>query len=121
MAFDVAGLVDLRHLVGQVAAQAEVAPDRAADLVLAVNELATNSVEHGPGSGSLRLWAGPGRPVVAEISDHGGEMDAPFPGLAQPPPDGARGRGLWLASELCDVLEVWSDPRETVIRVSVSR
>ena len=120
LAFDVAGLATVRHVVGRTAARGGAPADRVADLVLAVNELASNSVEHGPGSGTLRMWADPGRPVVAEVSDHGGEMDAPFPGLAQPPPEGARGRGLWLASELCDVLQVWTDPGATVIRVSLS-
>jgi len=117
--FVATGLADLRHLVERVAARAGLGPDRGADLVLAVNELASNSVEHGPGSGRFRARAGPGRPVVAEITDHGGEMDAPFPGLVLPPPEGARGRGLWLASELCDVLQVWSDADVTVIRVSL--
>jgi hypothetical protein len=37
--------------------------------------------------------------------------------MVPPPPDGARGRGLWLASELCDVLEMWSDDGGTVIRL----
>ncbi|WP_297649384.1 ATP-binding protein [Pseudonocardia sp.] len=126
LSFGAAELVALRHLVGEVAAAAGLAPDRAADLVLAVNELASNSVEHGPGSGVLRIWTDPeeeaGTALVAEVADHGGGlMDMPFPGLALPPPDGTRGRGLWLASELCDVLQVWSDADATVVRVHVSR
>lgn len=48
-------------------------------------------------------------------------MDVPFPGLALPPVEGARGRGLWLVSELCDVLQVWSDDGGTVIRARVGR
>lgn len=118
MTFGASRLATVRHVVADVAGRAGLAPDRVADLVLAVNELASNSVEHGPGSGRFRLWTG--TPVVAEISDDGGEMDAPFPGLAMPPPAGARGRGLWLASELCDVLQVWSDADATVVRVTVS-
>jgi hypothetical protein len=51
------------------------------------------------------------------VSDRGGPLDVPFPGLTLPPPAGARGRGLWLASELSDVLQVWSDDGSTVIRV----
>ncbi len=117
LSFTAGDLVGLRRLVGRVAA--DLTPDRAADLVLAVNELASNSIEHGPGYGRLRLWAGD--PLVAEVSDGGGPLDVPFPGLALPPPEGARGRGLWLASELCDVLQVWSERGATVIRVHMDR
>lgn len=108
-------LAALRHLVAEVATAAPLEADRVADLVLAVNELASNSVEHGPGRGRLRLWARPGW-VSAEVADRG-RMDVPFPGMVAPSPQGERGRGLWLASELTDVLQVWSDQDGTVIRV----
>jgi len=104
----------LRHLVAGIAAAGGLGPDRVADAVLAVNELASNSVEHGPGSGRLRLWTGDG--LVAEVAD-AGRMSQPFPGMVLPPPAGARGRGLWLASELSDVLQVWTGDG-TVIRLS---
>jgi anti-sigma regulatory factor (Ser/Thr protein kinase) len=109
-------LIDLRHLVLRVAETAGLDADRGADLVLAVNELASNSVEHGAGRGRLRMWGGPD--VVAEVADHG-RMSVPFPGMTIPPPDGARGRGLWLATELADTLEMWSEPGNTVIRVQM--
>ncbi len=112
-----AGLTDLRRLVTAVASRAGLAGDRVADVVLAVNELASNSVEHGPGTGRLRLWAGSGE-LVAEISDSG-RMDVPFPGMTLPPPAGARGRGLWIASELCDILQIWSNDTGTIARVSI--
>jgi anti-sigma regulatory factor (Ser/Thr protein kinase) len=107
-------LGELRHLATVVAGHGGLPPERVADLVLAVNELATNSLEHGPGSGWLRLWTDDG--VVAEVAD-AGRLDEPFPGMVRPSPDGPRGRGLWLASELCDVMEVWTD-NGTVIRLS---
>ena len=84
--------------------------------MLAVNELASNSVEHGPGAGVLRLWVDGDSGLVAEITDRGRLTDA-FPGMVRPSTSGPRGRGLWLASELCDVMEVWNDDG-TVIRVS---
>lgn len=115
--FRVADLGAVRRRVAAIAAGAGVAEDRADDLVLAVNELATNSVEHGPGVARLRLWAAPGL-VTAEVADRG-RMNVPFPGLVRPSSTGARGRGLWLASELTDVLQVWSDDAGTIIRVQV--
>ncbi|MGI9002480.1 MAG: ATP-binding protein [Pseudonocardia sp.] len=109
-------LPQLRHLVASLAGASGMRAERVADVVLAVNELASNSVEHGPGSGRLQVWNDTG--FVAEVLDSG-RMEVPFPGMALPPPEGARGRGLWLASELCDVLQAWSDDRETRVRVHV--
>ncbi|ODT98376.1 MAG: hypothetical protein ABS81_28000 [Pseudonocardia sp. SCN 72-86] len=120
--FALDGLSGLRRAVAEVSTDAGLSTERVADFVLAVNEIASNSVEHGPGSGTLRLWqlgSGPGGHVVAEVRD-GGRMHVSFPGLVAPPPSGARGRGLWLASELSDVLQVWSDDTGTVIRVTMS-
>ncbi|MCF7552498.1 ATP-binding protein [Pseudonocardia sp. WMMC193] len=117
LAFTQATLSAVRRLVTQVSPTAGLDPERVADLVLAVNEIATNSAEHGPGAGRLRLWGGAGR-VVAEVYDVG-RMDVAFPGLVAPPPSGERGRGLWLASELSDVLQVWSDAAGTTVRLVV--
>jgi len=108
-------LAALRHLVAEVADQGVTEPDRVADLVLAVNEIGSNSIEHGPGDGRLRLWV-TDEAVVAEIADEG-HANLPFPGMIAPPAGGVRGRGLWLASELCDVLQVWSDGKGTVVRL----
>ena len=115
LAFTADELAALRHLVAEVAGREVTAPDRVADLVLAVNEIGSNSIEHGPGDGRLRLWV-TDEAVVAEIADEG-HADLPFPGMIAPPAGGVRGRGLWLASELCDVLQVWSDGKGTVVRL----
>lgn len=106
----------LRHLTSELAERGGLGPDRTADAVLAVNELASNSVEHGPGAGVLRLWVDGRSGLVAEIADRG-RLTGSFPGMVRPSTSGPRGRGLWLASELCDVMEVWHDDG-TVIRVS---
>jgi len=108
-------LGDLRHLVAEVAARGATAPERIADLVLAVNEIGSNSIEHGPGQGRLRLWV-TDEAVVAEVADRG-RADLPFPGMVAPAAAGIRGRGLWLASEVCDVMQVWSDGEGTVVRL----
>jgi anti-sigma regulatory factor (Ser/Thr protein kinase) len=104
----------LRHLAAEIGARSGLDSERTADVVLAVNELASNSIEHGPGSGRLRMWIDNG--LLAEVAD-AGRLTEPFPGLAQPPPTGARGRGFWLAGELSDVMEVW-DHAGTVVRLS---
>lgn len=109
-------LVALRRVTARVGVEAGLDDDRVADLVLAVSELASNSVEHGPGTGRVLMWKR-GTSVTAEVSDEG-HLDLPFAGLVAPPPSGARGRGLWLACELTDVLQVWGGTG-TVVRTTV--
>jgi anti-sigma regulatory factor (Ser/Thr protein kinase) len=89
--------------------------ERVEDVVLAVNELATNAVEHGSPQAQLSLWTGP-RGVVCEIDDAGTLLD-PLPGLHAPHPAEPRGRGVWIARQLCDSLHVWTDGHGTHVRV----
>jgi anti-sigma regulatory factor (Ser/Thr protein kinase) len=113
LAFGRRDLGAVRGLTAEQATRSGLDADRVAEVVLAVNELATNSVEHGSGAGRLRLWIG--AELVAEVADHGSLVE-PFPGMVCPPVDGARGRGLWIASELSDALEAWTGDG-TVIRL----
>ena len=63
-----------------------VDPDRLPDLVLAVNELATNSLRHGGGRGVLRIWEQDGT-LCCEVDD-GGRIDDPLVGRERPGPPG---------------------------------
>jgi hypothetical protein len=54
--FALENLSDVREFVGTRALAHGLAPHRAADLVLALNEIATNSLRHGGGKGTLRIW-----------------------------------------------------------------
>lgn len=56
MRFGEGGLSEVRGLTHATAGTTGLDPERAADLVLAVNGLATDAVEHGAGTGALRLW-----------------------------------------------------------------
>ena len=88
---------------------------RTADLVLAVNELATNSVLHAGGGGTLRLWQENGA-LLAEVRDQG-RLDEPLLGRARPTPDQSSGRGLWLVNNLCDLVQMRTLPSGTVVRL----
>lgn len=97
-----------------------IGADRADDVVLAVNEVASNAVEHGgAGVAELHVWCGDGE-LTCEVHDPGTLRD-PLPGLVAPPPTDHRGRGLWIARQLCDVLHVWSDPLGTHVRMRCTR
>jgi anti-sigma regulatory factor (Ser/Thr protein kinase) len=91
--------------------------DRAAaeDLVLAAHELASNSVRHGGGQGWLRSWCEPGAFVV-EVSDSG-RIDDPLVGRQVTDPTSEHGRGVWMANQLCDLVQLRSSPAGTVVRL----
>lgn len=84
--------------------------------MVAVNELLTNAVRHGGGTGRLSLWQSDGS-VVCEVSDSGGGL-AETPGTQRPAADQPGGWGLWLARELTDTFAVTTGDRGTTVRVS---
>ena len=84
-------------------------------LVLAVHEVAANSVAHGHGRGTLRVWRDPTE-VVCEVRDDGRVAD-PLVGRARPGLNGEGGRGLWIANQLCELVQLRSFATETVVRL----
>lgn len=115
------GATDLRRVRGEVGAAAHrhgVVPDRAADLALAIHELAANSVRHAGGAGVLRIWREPGA-LVCEVADHGQVLD-PLTGRVGVPSEGASGRGLWMVNHLCDLVQLRSSRAGSVVRLHMS-
>lgn len=108
----------MRHSVASCAGAAGLAGDRLDDFVVAVNELLTNAVRHGGGTGRVAVWADDGD-VVCEVSDSGTGLTAARPEPAvRPPADTPGGWGLWLAEELTDTFEVVTGDNGTTVRVS---
>ena len=106
----------LRALVTGHAEQAGLEKEAATGVVLAVSEVASNSIRHGGGHGALRVWA-EGRSLVCEVSDRG-HITSPLVGRVRPVPDAGGGAGLWLANQLCDLVQISSSSaRGTVVRV----
>lgn len=113
-------LGQLRSLVKAFARQQAIAADRADDLVLAANEIVTNSLRYGGGRALVQMWADD-RSVVLESRDHGYLRD-PAVGLIPPRPDASSGRGLWLAHHLCDLVQLRSaETSGTTVRLFVDR
>jgi anti-sigma regulatory factor (Ser/Thr protein kinase) len=119
LSFKSEDLVAVRRLVFRHARAARLAPARADELVTAVNEVATNSVRHGGGSGSLRLWQDRSS-MVCEIRDKG-RFNRPLVDRERPSRDIAAPRGLWLANQLCDLVQIRSLPEGTVVRLHKRR
>ncbi|GAA2537661.1 anti-sigma factor RsbA family regulatory protein [Pseudonocardia hydrocarbonoxydans] len=115
VAFQSWELQEVRRAVRDIAGAAGFTDDRVEDVVLAVNEVATNAVEHGGPHAELHVWA-TGGGLVCEVHDTGALAD-PLPGMASPHPSEPRGRGLWISRQVCDLLHVWSDDRGTHVRV----
>ena len=97
--------------------EAGLDPERIEGLVLAVCELVTNSLEHGAGHGTLSWWLRPGR-VVTQIHDPG-HMSIITPGLRRPDALAVRGRGVWMARQLCDVVHLWTTVDGTHARLEI--
>jgi len=114
-----AGLVALRAVVARRAARAGLTPQRREDLVLAINELATNSIRHGGGAGTLTIWETPDA-LVCQVTDAGRLAD-PLAGRNLPEPDQTGCYGLWLVNQLCDLVEQRTLPRGNLVRVSMRR
>jgi anti-sigma regulatory factor (Ser/Thr protein kinase) len=89
---------------------------RVADLCLATDELATNSLRHGGGQGVLTLWREPDS-LVVQVSDRGHITD-PLVGRRAPSGDVVAGRGLYLSYQLCDLLQLRSSREGTVGRLT---
>jgi anti-sigma regulatory factor (Ser/Thr protein kinase) len=119
MTFEDGDLRAVRSSVARAAVEAGLSAARADDLVLAVNEVATNSVLHGGGTGSMRMWS-TGDAVVCEIAD-AGRIDRPLLGRQRPDVGQTSGFGLWLANQVCELVQVRSYPTGSVIRLHMAR
>jgi anti-sigma regulatory factor (Ser/Thr protein kinase) len=115
LAFGPADLAKIRLLVRQQANAAGLGRRSGDDLVLAVNEITTNSLRYGGGGGTLRVWQS-GDSLICEIADNGRIAD-PMIGRVQPRADRDGGRGLWLVNQLCDLVQLRNFASGTVVRV----
>lgn len=110
-------LGDLRTFVRSAATSAGVPAERVDDLVLAANEIVTNSLRHGGGRAGLAVWVDD-RSLTCEVRDDGHITD-PLAGRFAPSPAATSGRGLWLANHLCDLVQIRSSSEGTVVRMSL--
>jgi anti-sigma regulatory factor (Ser/Thr protein kinase) len=111
-------LAAVRRRVEEEAEQAGLPTCDVADFVLATSELAANSVVHGGGSGALRLWREPGR-LLVEVEDRG-SIEEPLVGRLRPRPTQVGGRGLWIANQLCDLVQIRSGTGGTRVRLRMA-
>jgi anti-sigma regulatory factor (Ser/Thr protein kinase) len=115
LAFQSGGLGEVRGLVALNAAGAGLSASQIGNLILAVNEVATNSLVHGGGKGTLRIWSDLNA-LTCEVRDSG-HFDRPLVDRERPAPRASGSRGLWLANQLCDLVQIRTLPTGTAVRL----
>jgi anti-sigma regulatory factor (Ser/Thr protein kinase) len=108
-------LAAVRAVVYRYAKQAGLPEQRALDLVLAVSEVAANTVRHAQSPGSLKIWYDSDE-IVCQVQDEGVIQD-PLAGQRKPAMDAMGGHGLWIVHQVCDDVDISSDEDGTTIRL----
>jgi anti-sigma regulatory factor (Ser/Thr protein kinase) len=84
--------------------------------VIAINELASNTLAHTTDPGRLAIWSTP-REVICQISDTGHITD-PLAGTRPNLSEGLGAHmGLWVVQQICDLAEIQTSPAGTTIRL----
>ncbi len=105
MMFGLEDLPSVRRLIGSFAIDAGLSGSRTEEIVLAVNEIATNALLHGQPPATVRAWHAD-EEIIVEVIDAGEGIPDSLAGQLPPPVQGLGGRGLWLTRLLCDAVEI---------------
>jgi anti-sigma regulatory factor (Ser/Thr protein kinase) len=111
-------LAAVRAEVEKQARRASLPERKVIDLVLAVSEVAANTIKHARSQGVLEI-SHDDREVVCSIHDAGFISD-PLAGQRRPPLGALDGHGLWLVRQVCDLVEIRSDRSGTTITLHMS-
>ncbi|MFJ7219056.1 anti-sigma factor RsbA family regulatory protein [Amycolatopsis sp. NPDC098790] len=107
-------LAAARAVAHAQAAAGGLTDDQIADVEVVVTELLSNCVEHGGGTGTVRLWSEDGE-FVCEVQDSGTLAD-PLAGRHPATPEQPRGRGLLLVNYLADLVRLHTGDHGTTFR-----
>ena len=111
-------LAAIRAAVYSYAKEAGLPDPRAIDLVLAVSEVAANTIRHANSAGSLKIWYD-AEEIVCQLEDDGMISD-PLAGQRRPSLDAMGGHGLWIVHQVCDQVDMHSDETGTTIRLHMN-
>jgi anti-sigma regulatory factor (Ser/Thr protein kinase) len=107
-------LASVRRLVERHARRAGLGSQRLMDLVLAVSEVAANTLSHTASGGTIGVWQDE-QEILCQAHDMGWIAD-PLAGRVRRPPD-SRGHGLMVVNQICDLVEVRTGPSGTTMRM----
>jgi anti-sigma regulatory factor (Ser/Thr protein kinase) len=105
-----------RHAVADDPLVSTLSETRRADLVLAVNEAATNAVRHGDHTCIARIWDEEGD-LVTELQT--GTAASDLITARRPAADALSGRGLWLINLVCDLVQTRTGEDGTTVRMHI--
>jgi anti-sigma regulatory factor (Ser/Thr protein kinase) len=106
-----------RHVI-DICMSAGLDPDRCTQLGTATNEITTNAIQHGGGHARVVITADVSH-VSVDVHDRGPGL--PVVPAERPDPTAPHGRGLWLADQLCDGMQISSTGRGTSVRLIMNR
>ncbi len=110
-------LLSVRRRVAEQARRAGLEPDRVDDLVIN-GQRSAKSLRYGRNHGYFRMWEESGS-LICEIRDKGIIGD-PLVERIRPPAHKPGGRGLWLANQLCDLVQIRATDTGTVVRLHMA-
>ena len=105
----------VRSFVATRASGAGLSPRRISDLVLAISELAANTLRHTTAGGTVQLWQN-GEEIICQVADTG-QITDPLAGRRPPSHGLLGGNGLWLVNQLCDLAQARTGPAGTTTRL----
>ena len=108
-------VAEARRMATEWGAASGLPTDRLTDVLIAISEVAGNSVEHAGDGGTMRYWRHSGS-LIYEIRDRGHIRDR-LAGRLPPPWDQESGRGLLMVNLLCDLVQLRSGPSGTTVRL----
>jgi len=117
MDFTMDHLPGVRRFVATQARECGLDEDSVGDLVIAVNEIATNGVRHGSPKAELHMWASDGR-VFAEVRDEGRWVPSSA-GETPPSSEAEGGMGLWVTRQICSAVHIFAGERGTIVRLEM--
>jgi anti-sigma regulatory factor (Ser/Thr protein kinase) len=90
------------------------------DIVIAVDEIATNALEHGKPPACVRGWT-TSDALFVQVDDQGRACIPATTGYQRPSTDARRGRGIWIARHLADVMTTYPGPTGTTVALRFAR
>jgi anti-sigma regulatory factor (Ser/Thr protein kinase) len=105
----------VRSFVASRAKRAGLPPPRIPDLVIAVGELAANTLRHTSGGGTVQMWQ-TGDELICQVADTG-QITDPL-AMHRPRSDELLGgNGLWLVNQVCDLVQARTGRAGTTTRL----
>ena len=112
-------LARLRLFAAHHARAIGIGPEQVNALLVSVVEAAANTLCHGAGRGTCRIW-NTSTELLCDITDPNGTLDPTVAGYLPPLLNRPDGRGLWIIRQLCDAVEIHTAGQGSTIRLHLT-